>query len=46
MATDEEEQRLFDLINREQIRIFYTRIPACFGVINPDAEDPPATDNP
>jgi PII-like signaling protein len=46
VATDEEEQRLFDLINREQIRIFYTRIPACFGVINPDAEDPPATDNP
>ena len=36
-----QEQRLLDTIREQRIRIFYTRIPACFGIINPDAHDPP-----
>ena len=39
VATDEEEQRLLALIRDERIRVFCTRIPARFGVINPDAGD-------
>jgi len=38
---EEEEERLLALIRQEKIRLFYTRIPACFGVINPDADDAP-----
>ncbi len=41
VVTDEEGQSLLDLIRREKIRIFYTRIPAHFGIINPDGRDPP-----
>jgi uncharacterized protein len=41
IVTDEEAQSLLDLIHREQIRLFYAHIPARFGVINPDATDPP-----
>ncbi|SBT04923.1 conserved hypothetical protein [Candidatus Accumulibacter aalborgensis] len=41
VVTEEEEQRLLDTIREQRIRIFYTRIPACFGIINPDAHDPP-----
>jgi hypothetical protein len=40
---DEEIERLFALIRQETIRIFYARVPAHFGVINPDAEDPVAS---
>jgi PII-like signaling protein len=40
VVTRDEEQRLFDLVRHEKIRIFYTRIPAHFGVINPDDQDP------
>jgi len=40
VVTRDEEQRLFDLVRHEKIRIFYTHIPAHFGVINPDARDP------
>jgi PII-like signaling protein len=42
IVTDEEAQRLLALIQKENIRLFYAQIPARFGVINPDAEDPPA----
>jgi hypothetical protein len=41
IVTDEEAQKLLDLLHREKIRLFYARIPARFGVINPDAADPP-----
>ena len=41
MVTEEEGQRLLDLIRQEKFRIFYTRIPAHFAIINPDAKDPP-----
>jgi uncharacterized protein len=41
MVTSEEAQALLDLIHKEKIRLFYAHIPARFGVINPDATDPP-----
>ena len=41
IATQEEAQKLLDLLNQEKIRLFYAYTPASFGVINPDASDPP-----
>jgi len=41
IVTDEEAKQLLALLHQEKIRIFYARIPACFGVINPDPSDPP-----
>jgi PII-like signaling protein len=41
MVTSDEAQALLDLIHKEKIRLFYAHIPARFGVINPDAADPP-----
>jgi uncharacterized protein len=41
IVTDHEAQELLKLIYDEKIRLFYAHIPAHFGVINPDAEDPP-----
>lgn len=42
IVTDEETQKLLDLLHAERIRLFYAHIPARFGVINPDAADPPS----
>ena len=39
IANDEEAKQLLELIRHEKIRIFYARIPARFGVINPDSGD-------
>ena len=44
IVTDEEAKRLLALIHTEKIRLFYAHIPARFGVINPDAADPPAVE--
>ena len=41
VVSDDEAERLLALIAEEKIRVFYTCIPAQFGVINPDAKDPP-----
>ena len=41
VVTEDEECRLLDLIRQAGIRVFYSRIPAGFGIINPDAKDPP-----
>ncbi len=41
IATQEEAQKLLDLLHTEQVRVFYSYTPACFGVINPDSQDPP-----
>ena len=41
IATQEEAQKLLDLLHQETIRLFYAYTPASFGVINPDASDPP-----
>jgi uncharacterized protein len=42
IVTDEESSKLLELLQREKIRLFYAHIPASFGVINPDAADPPS----
>ena len=40
IATEDEVERLLDLVRQEKIRAFYTLIPARFGVVNPGASDP------
>lgn len=42
IVTDIEAERLMGLIRQEQIRVFYTHIPARFGVIHPERDDPPS----
>ena len=42
IVTSEEADKLLGLLHREQVRLFYANLPARFGVINPDAADPPA----
>jgi PII-like signaling protein len=42
ILTQGEAQMLLDLLHREKIRLFYAYTPARFGVINPDASDPPS----
>lgn len=42
IVTDQEAQQLLDLIHREKIPLFYARIPASFGVIDPDTTRPPS----
>jgi len=42
IVTEEEADRLLALLSEAKVRLFYSRIPALFGVINPDAADPPA----
>jgi len=45
IVTDEEAERLLQLLRKQKIRLFYAHIPARFGVINPDLQDPsPGTD--
>jgi PII-like signaling protein len=43
IVTENEAQRLLELIKEEKVRVFYAHIPAHFGVINPDREDPPSS---
>jgi len=40
IVSDDETKQLLALIHQEGIRVFYARMPAHFGVINPDADDP------
>ena len=42
IVTQEEAQKLLDLLHREKVRVFYAYSAACFGVINADAADPPS----
>jgi PII-like signaling protein len=39
IVTEEEAVQLLDLIREQKIRVFYARIPATFGIINPDLQD-------
>lgn len=39
IVNDEEASRLLEIVRAEGIRVFYARIPADFGVINPNGED-------
>ncbi|WP_333840262.1 DUF190 domain-containing protein [Pelomicrobium sp.] len=41
IVTPQEARRLLERIEQEKIRVFYAHIPARFGVLNPDEEDPP-----
>ena len=41
LVTEEEATRLLALLGAERIRLFYARVPAVFGILNPDAADPP-----
>ena len=41
IVTPTETQQLLELLHRENVRLFYAYLPAQFGVINPDAADPP-----
>ncbi len=43
IATDEEAASLLELCRDQGIRVFYARIPARFGVVNPDRDDPPGS---
>lgn len=40
IASDDEVQRLLDLVMQAKARVFYALIPARLGVINPDVDDP------
>jgi len=42
IVTPEEAQKLLDMLHAENVRLFYAHTPAYFGVINPDAADPPS----
>ena len=41
IVTDTESAQLLALIREARIRVFYARVPAYFGVINPDESDAP-----
>jgi PII-like signaling protein len=41
LVSEEEAQRLFDVIKREKIRVLYMKVPVQFGVLNPDPADAP-----
>ena len=46
IVTEEEARNILDCLRREKIRLFYALIPAHFGVINPDSEDPSSPADP
>jgi len=39
IVTEDEADRVLELVKKEKLRLFYARIPARFGVINPDSTD-------
>src|SRR5579863_8090682 len=41
LLTDEDAQRLLALVHHERLRLFYAHIPARFGIVDPDAPNPP-----
>jgi PII-like signaling protein len=42
IVTVQEAQQLLSLVHREKIPIFYSHIPARFGVIDPETTEPPS----
>ncbi|MBV8497088.1 MAG: DUF190 domain-containing protein [Gammaproteobacteria bacterium] len=40
IVTDGEAHQLLERVRAEGVRLFYASVPALFGVINPDADDP------
>jgi PII-like signaling protein len=41
LVSQEEANRLMDVIKREKIRVLYMKVPVQFGVLNPDPADAP-----
>jgi len=41
IVTNEEAEKLLQLIEAEEIRLFYANVPAQFGVIHPDKQEAP-----
>ncbi len=39
IVTEAESRQLLELLQREKLRVFYARIPASFGVVNPEADE-------
>lgn len=39
IVTDSEVETLFEVLRKEHLHLFYARIPAQFGVIDPDVSD-------
>ncbi|MGH8141937.1 MAG: DUF190 domain-containing protein [Steroidobacteraceae bacterium] len=46
ILTDAEARELLERLRVARLRVFYARIPAHFGVVNPDAEDEPEVASP
>ncbi len=46
IVTDAEARALLQLVQAENIRLFYAQIPAQFGVLNPDPRDSAAAADP
>src|SRR5579862_1547609 len=44
LVTEEEAQGLLEHLRQYPVRLFYARIPASFGILNPDRSDPPVAD--
>jgi uncharacterized protein len=42
VVNDAEAQQLLDLVHREKLRVFYARVPAEFGIVDPDSSPPSA----
>jgi PII-like signaling protein len=42
VVNDDEAQQLLDLVHREKLRVFYARVPAEFGIVDPDSPPPSA----
>ena len=40
IVSDEEAQKLLQLVHGAGVRLFYACVPALFGIINPDSADP------
>ncbi|WP_447986238.1 DUF190 domain-containing protein [Nitrospira sp. Nam74] len=39
IVSDQEAERLLNLLKEQHLRVFYAHIPARFGIINPDTKD-------
>lgn len=45
VVTEEEADHLLSVIAKEHVRLFYLKVPAEFGVLNPNQSDPEASSN-
>jgi uncharacterized protein len=46
IVSDDEADQLLALVRQQHVRVFYSRIPAAFGVIDPKSSDPDAAGAP